>query len=544
MKLSFQLLLGALCVLPIDLTAQIVQTSHRFSLLRCSDLEIIDADNSYGLKSSADNIRPNVRYISPTGDFYVVKIADQYPLNEASYQYYKTETGQLLKEDLNTKSKGFVPTSEGLLAYSGDIEVLDMQTLGQRWSQRSFKDTPFYVHNGVLLAFGRGATERLYGYSLATGEKLWKVKISHEGGVSDVFPMDDDHVLIVADDLVKLNIRTGESKKFEINNYVLNGKMFAGHILAGVALGIATGMATGGAGTLHYVPVAQRNTPQSTPLCRMYGDPYSISYLSSNIVTDGNLYYLADRDCVRCFDSNLEVKWTAPYRDCHGTTSRLHLVGNTLRLVNFGIANYHGGDRTNSGTPFIASYDAKTGECLSFEPVGKKHAKVKMVRSCDDGAGFLFEDSCKVIRYGAPNQVGMTYSENLYKDYTFPYQDVYVFDQESRQFIPKLCNMFLLDKDKNLSKLESGNIEMVHPRGAVYATEGLFADSLWVVKGGPNYSDCWLIREDGTPVYHVMEPVDYVEVTQDNLFLFSKSNFTVVNKDMLKPAELSDANLN
>ena len=544
MKLSIPILVSALCILPNVLTASTpVQTTQRFSLLRCSDLEIIDAENSYGFQTYG---KDKIQYLSPSGDFYIVNSYNPKTKSFSCYQYFKTDTCDLMRTESLKPNRRFVETSEGLLAYSDDMSLTDLSSMNLRWYHKRFKDMPFYIHNSTLLTVGPGASQRIYGYSLATGEKLWNVNIGLEGGISDIYPLDDDHILIVADDLVKLNTKTGARKKLDIKNYVINGKMLAGQILAGVAMGVAAGAMAAGTGSYFYVvPVPKRYNPRSEVLNPVYGDASTISYLSSNIVNYGDLYYLADRNGVRCFDSNLEVKWTTEFQHCHGTTSKLSLSGDTLILVNYGVANFRSADRDNSGTPFVATYKANTGKCLSFDCVGEKHAPVQQVISNEFGAAYLFDDSCKYVPFDNPKEISMSYKKGLSKDYTLLGSQVYVFNLETHKFdIPDKNTTYLVDKEVNLYQIESNNVSLANPKNTVYQPKGMFADSLMVVLGGPNGKDCWFINEEGTPVYHVMEPVESVAVGTEHLLLFSKTAFTVISSDMLKPTELSDVSVN
>lgn len=531
MKLSIPSLLVAILLVPTNLIGQIAPSSQRISLMRCEDMEIIDVDHSFGFQ----NLESNMAYVTSDGKTFVVSTAEESGASRIfTYNYYQSATGQIIKTEPGKFASEFISTDEGLLSYGRDIEVLDSCTLEQRWHKNLFRDNPFYVYNGTLLAEGVGLG-RFYGYDLATGKEKWRVKISHEGGVSDVFPMDDEHVLIVADDLVKLNTQTGERKAFEINNYVRNGKMMAGQILAGVAIGVAAGVVVANMGTgVYYIPIPWYNNPRIGALRRIYGDPSTISCLSSNIVNEGNLYYLADRDGVRCFDSDLNVQWTTPFPAKQGSSSYLRQSGDTLWLVNYGYANFRGAEQDNTGIPFVACYNARTGEQLLFKRIGKKQAPVKQVKCYSDRAVFIFTDSCKTLYFDAPKQVKTLVSKN-FKNRRLLDGDLYRLDPETHQFLPFDENEpYLQDKEWNIYRMTSDGEEEVAPRSSVYRPQGLFADSLIVVQGGLNGADCWLLNKQGVPVYHIMQSIENSFVEGDNLFLFTAAGFTIVNKDILK----------
>ena len=104
-------------------------------------------------------------------------------------------------------------------------------------------------------------------------------------GWNHVIREDSVHWLVVADDLNRLNIRTGEVYAYEaktgvtdVKGALLSGLMMVG---AGVAGAMATGYAAYPAG------VVGSNV---------------INQLHSNVVLDDSLYFFADREHVACLD--------------------------------------------------------------------------------------------------------------------------------------------------------------------------------------------------------------------------------------------------
>lgn len=539
MRHSSILWVAALMLLSFDLSAQVSATTKRLSVLRCSDLEILEFNHSFGYQ----NLESQVSYISPSGDTFIVGTVDSYNADRLFannyYNYYKSASGEVFRTEEERSKLDFVATDEGVLSMGREIYVTNHSTGEPLWFHKRFRDTPFYIHQGTLLALG-GGRGRFYGYDLKTGAELWEVKIGHEGGVSDIFPMDDEHVLIVADDLVKLNTRTGELRKYEINNYILNGKMIAGQILAGVAGGVMAATTGVGFYTI-YTPVKDLG---NGALRRIYGEANAIASLSSNVCSDGNRYYLADRDSLRCFDGDLNLQWATPLPPKHGSQSSLMVSGDTLRLVNYGIAYVQGAIQSNTGYPFVASFDARIGEQLSLRVVGKKHAPVQQVHSFLDHATYLFDDSCKTVYFDHPDETE-TLANKKFRSLKLLEDPVWMLDSITHQFrFLNETKPYLVDMNYNIFQCEGNDLSAVAANSSFYTVQGMFADSLCVIQGGPNRTDCWLIDEQGVPVYHILQPVNGVEIGTDYLFIFYRDGFFVLDREALNPTAKTESSEN
>ena len=538
MKPLFTFGVSVLSLLPISLFGQIETASTPFSVMRFSDLEMIEVASSYNFLQ--DNIYLN--YVSPDGENYMVcmqnKPATGLSESLCSNYYYQSASGKLINAEVNKPLHRFVATEKGLLSFGKDVAVLDPTTFEPRWYHKRFRDIPFYIHYGTLLALG-GGRGRFYGYDLATGEELWEVKISHEGGVSTVYALDEEHVLLVADDLVKLNTRTGAIQKFEIKNYILNGGKIAGQILVGVAsamAGVAMASATGYG--YYYVPVGHGNLNFfNGSLFEITGESNTISHLSSNVLEVNHSYYLADRECVRCFDADLNIKWTASLPPRHASKSTLLMSGDTLWMVNNGFATFDGSRNSHTGYPFVAAFNAKNGEQLYYKEIGEKHAPVQEVLALENQVCYLFKDSCKLV-YFDPNKEIVRFDDPQLKNLTLENHDTYIINAETRKFEPlSKKEVYLSNSNGDIFRLSpSEGLVLESTSAYVYQNRGTFADSLNVLLGGPNSSDCWLVNQQGETMYHVMSPVESVRVRTNNLFLINENSFAIFNKELLTPS--------
>ena len=536
MKSPFALLVSAFLLLPFNLFGQAsrIPDNKCFTLMRCSDLEEIEMSHSFGYH----NLDSKVSTITPDGEYFIVGSSETTDFGpNYTYSYYNSGTGQLIKTETDKSNLCFAFVDNMLLSYGRDITVEGWPKFETLWHFKRFKDTPFYIHNGILLAMG-AARERFYGYDLTTGKELWEVKISHDGGISDVYSMDDDHVLLVADDLVKINTKTGKKKSLDIKTSILNGKQLTAQILVGVASAVSiAAVASAGGGTFYYfVPNGgKRQHTSNGMLYTINGSPNAITKLSSNILQGGDLYYLADRDSVRCFDENLNIQWATKLISGYGSHSYLRLSGDTLWMVNYGIATFRSIEQSNTGRPFVAAFNARTGEQLLLKKVGKRHAPVKQVKCYEDRVVYYFGDSCKTVYFDQPNEIQTFISANI-KNSSLLDGDVYVLDSKTHRFNHlEETNTYLQNADGDICQVAHG-LSDVATHSYVYYLRGVFVDSLYVVCGGPKGTDCWMLNEQGEPVFHVLQPVEDVAVREKNIFLFNNFRFAILNKDLLKPS--------
>lgn len=533
MKLLSILSAGAIFALPFTLTAQVRHSSDEISVMRCSDLETLSIHTSYLLQQT------DMNYVSPTGDLFIVEVYDHNQnlasLRACSYYYFNAATGAKVKSEDTNSHRSFVSTEQGILAVGRDITVLDSTTLQPLWYHKRFRDIPFFVHHGTLMALG-GGRGRFYGYDLATGAELWEVKIEHDGGVSEVFVLDDDHVLLVADELVKINTKTGAMQKFEIKNSIKNGGQITGQIFAGIALGVAgvASAATTGVG-YYYVPPTHGNIGQSNgTLYQIMGESNTIAHLTSNVLQSGPFLYLADRDGVRCFNPDLDLIWSANLPPRHASQSHLSLSGDTLWMVNFGLGQFDGSRTSHTGYPFVAAFRAKTGEQLFYKEIGEKHAPVRQVNVKGQRACYLYRDSCQVAHLDGSREV-FTQRGKEFKDLTIADGEIYLLNAETRRFEPlSPTETYLTNQEGNLFRLSSTEgLVQESTSGYVYHRCGIFADSLNVMLGGPNHTDCWLTNPSGDAMYHVMTPINDYIVRKDYLYLFYDDKFFILNREKL-----------
>ena len=212
-------------------------------------------------------------------------------------------------------------TQAGVVVTKGNkVSMLDAATGAVRW-QGKFFPVQFDDSTHVVLGYSSTRSSKLSGYDLNTGQQLWTVSLPHDKnwGWNHVIREDSVHWLIVADDLNRLNISTGEVSVYEAKTGVSDVK---GAILQGLAMGalaVAGAMATGYAA----YPIG-------------YVSQNVINQLHSNVVQDEQHYYFADRERVACLDRGMNTVWSYEFPSRTSAFSRLVENDSTLYMFNLG----------------------------------------------------------------------------------------------------------------------------------------------------------------------------------------------------------------
>ena len=227
------------------------------------------------------------------------------------------------------------------IAKGNKFTMLDPNTGSVRW-QGKFTPVQFDDSTNIVLGYSGPRSSKLSGYNMTTGQLLWTASMPHDKnwGWNHVIREDSVHWLVVADDLNRLDIRTGEVCAFDAKTGVsdVKGALLQGLVMAGAA--VAGAMATGYAA----YPVG------------VVG-PNVINQLHSNVVQDDSLYFFADREQVVCLDKDMKTVWSYEFPSKTSAFSRLVCNDSTLYMFNLGFGLKNGQQRTKMGRPFIAAFD-------------------------------------------------------------------------------------------------------------------------------------------------------------------------------------------
>lgn len=255
-------------------------------------------------------------------------------------------------------------TQNGMLMLTpyGKTRMFDYMSGQEKWELKA-PFLPCYLTKDHIVGYRNLQTNELWGISLSTGEKNWKTSVDHASGWSMAQMIDESNLYIVADDLHRINLQTGENHKLKCKASITDKKRFWGSIALGVATGVTTGVAI--------LPGRDQSINAARTIFPVPSDGLHISGLCSNILVDGEKNYFADRHSMYCFDSGMNILWEVELPDDRSAGSALIERGDTIVMINLGRALRAGEDTYGSGTPYVALFNKANGEVLSFESFAK-----------------------------------------------------------------------------------------------------------------------------------------------------------------------------
>ena len=373
------------------------------------------------------------------------------------------------------------------------------------------------------------SSSRFCGYSLATGERVWKTRISSDAGWSRVQRIDDDNFFIVADELYRLNGRTGELLTHECQPSIVDGKTVGGLI----------GMTAAAAFTAAFTGFYVISTPvdnsamiyNSGALSPVRSDGYHIYNLCSDVVTQGDYHYFADRDHIFCLDTMLNVVWKTSLPARRASASRLFVDGDRIYMVNIGR-----GVRANklyyaTGRPFVAVFDRGIGQCLSYTEAtsGDELAWFTHHDSC--GTSFLFSDSLVQVLADGTRRADTLAREDYGSLRGGVSEPLYKFDDDCTGFVSALTregSFLAYTKDATLFEMQGAEL-VPTDIGHIYNRYATVAH--WPQNGGLNLlcgylynHDAWLADENLRAIRQVGDSISSICVTPRAVFLRSGDN--------------------
>lgn len=264
----------------------------------------------------------------------------------------------------------------------GYIKVLSLITGREIWCKDGKFNAvyPVYVNDKVLVAYKAPNTQLLRAYDLATGEIIWKKTLDNRYGWSYIEPINADSAWVAADDLYRMDWNTGKADKFKIKSGFADGKYAAKFILTSAMLGGMVSAATGGLFTVYTVPLPSRNTDAPTTLNTLmpvYPDNMNISGTVSNLLTNGPLHYIADRNNLSCFDDDMTLIWRYTFPERRGSRSHLIMGDGVVYMVNLGKAVRQGDPDYATGIPFVAAFNALNGVPYWYTELSEKKKAIQ-----------------------------------------------------------------------------------------------------------------------------------------------------------------------
>lgn len=344
---------------------------------------------SIGFKSDGSELKAVAvsfhRYIEsftlyPSGDTLLVlsRDWDQYQKsvkNKGEFALYDLKTMEKLWEwEMDFPNTQVSYTQHGILkSRLNKLSLINSLAKEPAWKMTL---SPAYVNDslGIILGYGNNQT-KLKAIRMEDGKQLWEAKIGHKYGWNQLYPLTPEEVLIVGDNVERLNLLTGQHTTYAAKTGIMDKKAIAGIALLGVVAGTVGAMA--GA-------AIAPGTPVVVPYCYPVPSMEVIAGLTSNVVQTDSCFYIADRNKLVCLDLQLNPKWEYELPDKVGSLSYLTLKDQTLHLANTGYGIKYGTKKIKTGKAFVASFNASTGEQLYLRYFPEKSDRIlDYVRSED-----------------------------------------------------------------------------------------------------------------------------------------------------------------
>lgn len=400
-------------------------------------------------------------------------------------------------------------TKAGVVVTKGNkVSLLDAETGTVRW-QSKYNLVQHDDSTNVLLGYSGPRSSKLSGYSLLTGEQLWTAKLSHDKnwGWNHVIREDSVHWLIVADNLNRLDIRTGEISAYEAKTGVADVK---GAILQGLAM--AGGVVIGAAAGYAVYPVG-------------FVAPNVINMLHSNVLCDSTFYYFADRERVVCLDQSMNTVWSYELPSKTSAFSQLVCSDSTLYMFNLGYGLKNGVQRTKMGRPFIAAFDKQTGACQFMNMLSLKKDMVEDGVLNPDGVFMLFDDGLaykhnlndSIVTISPWNvkengRLRSIITQPVYAHYKMKSMfDVIASNGIYFPVITEHGDIFMVDKQLRISER--------FPAQSLYWPLCMVGDRMCIYSNSNQKQDIWLTSLQGVPEIQLTIPIRRVGIAGGKLYL-------------------------
>lgn len=312
---------------------------------------------------------------SPSGDYLALSFlpppskGGYYTDMEGEVGLYHTRGGGLLwtlKADLDGL-KATCMENGILLANSMEGTVaLAHKDYGKKiWEQKLY---PIHIDDSLQMVLGYASptSTKLKAISLNYGAVAWEQKMKHDYGWNEVKEIPGtSQRLIVADDLHRLDLRTGELKTMKASVAQANAKKLAGDAAIIALLGVTNAIISPGVGYFYMPAYTPRGGYATVP-----ASPIHITGLTSNLMLRDSLLYWADREYLTCMDTALNVRWKVEFPQRQkGSSSLIFQDGDSLFMLNLGYGWKGGRKRKTYGRPFLSCHDMKSGKLNGYHPL-------------------------------------------------------------------------------------------------------------------------------------------------------------------------------
>lgn len=427
-------------------------------------------------------------------------------------------------------------TAHGVLIVNADrCEMLTSDGQGKKWKAKIF---PVYFNDSldIMLGYRSAISPKLRALRMSTGETLWEAKVPHKGnwGWDETLRVNDSVLVVLADELNFINLLNGTIHQYPLKTgYSTAGKS----ILAGLAAGLAFGLIG--------VAVISTGSSNGSPMI----SSEMVAHTCSNVLRQGDRYYVSDRKRLACVDANGEELWSTELPSKALGYAELVAQGDTLTLINYGFGLARGTMMTPCSRPFVAGISAATGQHFYTSYFSDKKDMVEGSAISKHGAFLMFPDQLVYhdMRQSAPNV--QRWNVDAYGHLIdMPNDTIYTFRKYDERLTPLHYDVdrciVVTDKGKMLVVNKQLNIVDDYQSDNTYRRLCAVGDVALV---GPwqatddNPGDFWIVRTDGTPLAHITVPVVSAYLHGTDLYLLSDQDLWKINLSTLNIDEKANA---
>ena len=438
---------------------------------------------------------------------------------------YNLDNGQLLWTIAkNDNVSAALHSEHGIITIEDNILKLHDSNDGNMiWEKKLY---PIYRNDSLDLIIGYkkpyNNANSIIALRLGTGEQLWegKIKRMHNLGWDRARLIENEKMIVVADDINMIDLRTGKTITFEAKT--------SQNDLLKTAIGII-GISL--SNILAHKMIPNGFTPYYLP---QYGMG-ELCGLTSNIMEKDSCHYIADRECLRCFSYDMEQLWRFDFPTGNSSYSLLYGNDKMLHMVNFGYGIGRNNCRMKHSVPFIATIDPITGNSIFFKTLAPGKEPINDAIITDKDAFFMFDD--RIVRQCDINDSVIKQIPWQHTQYgrpaLFHCDTIYVANQNGCGFTAISCeNKYLnIITDKNNLVITDSclNLIKVYKESDLYQVGFKHGDYKYIYKHlKKSKYDSWIVHNNGTPVIHLKQEFESIRSVGDYIVFICENKIRYI----------------
>jgi len=173
--------------------------------------------------------------------------------------------------------------------------------------------------------------------SLLNGAVYWTANLSHKEDWVDVKPLNDSVIIIAANGLHAVNVRTGLLWSHTLVTAEKNQK------------------------SLVFSVVNKDNVQKINKSCKTTKEDNLLTHLGSNILIDGDVIYFSGKEKLIAVKTSGELLWELDLKEFPISKMILTKSGSAVTMINLGLSQFKD-NYVLYGKPFVMNIDAATGK--------------------------------------------------------------------------------------------------------------------------------------------------------------------------------------